>query len=384
MTGGSATLATLVPAPANSEVPSEADAAFLFEAMPLLGWVADAQGIVTHYNRRWYEYTGTTSEEMAGLGRQSVYRPEDLPEIQARWRTALATGEPFEKTVAIRGKDGVFRWFLTRAVPIRDEHGNVRRWIGINTDIDDRKRAEAALEDAVRLREDLLAMVSHDLRNPMNSTLMAASHIEQLARDRDSADRILRATAIIHRSVDQMNKLVNQLLDLSRLEAKQPLAMEMDYADVAKTAVQVFESMEPVLRSKQIGFTLDLPERSLFTTCDTDRMRQVLENLIGNAAKFTRAGGSVRVSVRREGASVVIEVIDTGTGIAPTELPNVFSAYWQGDGHKKRGVGLGLAIVKAIATAHHGTIAVRSELGKGTTFRFAIPLTDANGNQRSE
>ena len=131
----------------------------LFEAMPQLGWVADAEGWIGYYNQRWYTYTGTTPEQMAGWGWQSVHDPHHLPAILEGWRIALASGTPFQAAFPLRRWDGVFRWFMTHATPVHDSDGKVARWIGINTDIDDQRRAEAeqALErQAARLRIEAL------------------------------------------------------------------------------------------------------------------------------------------------------------------------------------------------------------------------------------
>ena len=127
----------------------------LFEAMPQLGWLANADGWISYYNRRWYDYTGTTPEQMAGWGWQSVHDPALLPSVLERWRTSIATGEPFEMSFPLRRHDGVFRWFKTHASPLRDASGAVVSWVGINTDIDDQKRAEAALDSQWRRVESM-------------------------------------------------------------------------------------------------------------------------------------------------------------------------------------------------------------------------------------
>ncbi len=346
----------------------------LFDAMPQLGWIAEPDGAILHYNRQWYEYTGTTAEQMRGWGWQQVHRPDVLPEVLDRWRAAIAAEIPFEMAFPLRRHDGEFRWFLTRATPVRDSSGKLVRWIGINTDIDDQKNAETALAEAVRAREELLAMVSHDLRNPMNAALMAATQIEFLTDEGEPGDRVRKATGIIKRAIDRMNRLVSDLLDLSRLEAKQPISIEIDGYDLTAIVLQTVESAETLIQNRKLSMESKVAPEPIWADCDGGRIRQVLENLIGNAIKFTRDGGSIQVELSKTDHEALFLVRDSGVGIKEDQLPHIFSAYWQGDTNRKRGVGLGLAIVKAIVDAHGGRVWAESKANAGATFHFAIPL----------
>ena len=345
-----------------------------FDAMPQLGWVARPDGSIRYYNRRWYEYTGTAPDEMKDWGWQAVHRPDVLPEVLERWRSAIAAELPFEMSFPLRRHDGVFRWFLTRAVPTRDAHGNVEHWIGINTDIDDQKNAETALADAVRAREELLAMVSHDLRNPMNAALMAATQIEFLTDEGPPGDRVRKSTGIIKRAIDRMNRLVSDLLDLSRLEANKRISIEIEGYDLIGVVEQTIEATEPLAQSRKLRVETEIGAAPIWADCDGGRIRQVLENLLGNAIKFTREGGSICVGLQKTDREALFYVRDSGVGIKEEQLPHIFSAYWQGDTHRKRGVGLGLAIVKAIIDAHGGRVWAESKPDAGSTFHFAIPL----------
>ena len=340
--------------------------------MPQLGWIADAAGTVLYFNRNFHEFTGKTAGDMqSGWG--PVHHPEHLDAAVARWKVSLEAGEPFEMTFPLRRHDGEFRWFLTRATPVKDDAGKIVQWVGVASDIDEQKKAEAALEEAVKVREELLAMVSHDLRNPMNAVLMAAAQIEYLVDDGSPAERILKSAGIIKRAIERMNRLVSDLLDLSRLEAGKPISIELDTYDASKLAVQSVEAVEPLVTSRKIKLQSAIEPGPVWTTCDADRIRQVMDNLLGNAIKFTREGGFIRIGVRRDGDNVLFFVRDSGAGIKEDQLEHIFSRYWQGDANRQRGVGLGLAIVKAIIDAHHGKVWAESKPDQGATFYFTIP-----------
>ncbi len=341
--------------------------------MPQIGWVADADGAIYYYNRHWRDFTGKTLAEMAGWAWQSIPHPDHIEEVTTRWKASITSGEPFEMAFPLRRHDGAYRWFLTRATPVKDEAGKIVQWIGINTDIDDQKKAEAALEEAVKVREELLAMVSHDLRNPMNAVLMAAAQIEYLVEDDAPPERVLKSAGIIKRAIERMNRLVTDLLDLSRLEAGKPITVELDRFDATKLAAQAIEVAEPLIASRKLTLETAIEAGPVWSTCDGDRVRQILDNLLGNAIKFTREGGSICVGLRRDGHDVLFFVRDTGTGIKEDQVQHVFSRYWQGDANRQRGVGLGLAIVKAIVDAHRGNVWVESKPDQGATFYFTIP-----------
>ena len=332
----------------------------LFDAMPQLGWTARADGFIDHYNRGWYEYTGATPDAMQGWGWTSVHDPDLLPELMDRWRQAIRTGQPFEAIFRLKRHDGVFRWFLTRATPMHDEEGRVVRWVGVNTDIDAQRRAEEAaatserrtalaarqhLEDTVRVRENLLAMVSHDLRNPLSAILMAATHIQLIGEKNEPADRVTKPATLILRAVDRMSRLVSDLLDLSQLEAGQPMPLHCRTLDVAALVRDAVGLLEPVAASKRLRLTATA-STPCYARCDGERVPQVLSNLVGNAMKFTREGGSIDVACLVVDQEVVVSVRDTGTGIDEIDLPHIFDRYWRANRGRKGGAGLGLAIAK--------------------------------------
>jgi PAS domain S-box-containing protein len=359
----------------------------LFDVMPQLGWTARPDGFIDYYNRGWYEFTGSSREAMLGWGWTSVHQPDAVEAVLAQWKRSIATGEPFESTFQLRRHDGVYRWFLTRVHPMRDEDGRIVRWVGINTDVDDQKQAEAAavaairdvesegrrrVADTERVRQHVLAVVSHELRNPLSTIQMAAKQVELLARERELGTRLERPAILILRAVDRMTRLVGDLLDLSKLQAGQPLPLEVDQYDITQLIRDAVEDLEPVARAKHLGLTADAAEPA-YVTCDRNRVQQVLSNLVGNSMKFTREGGAISVRARAMLEEVVVSVTDSGIGMSELQLPHIFEAYWQSDPRRSGGAGLGLGIVKAIVDSHGGRIWAESTVGVGSTFYFTLP-----------
>ncbi len=200
---------------------SEAEFRSLAESIPQLAWMAHPDGNIFWYNKQWYEYTGTTPEEMTGWGWQSVQDPEMLPEVRERWQRSLDSGEPFDMVFPLRGADGTFRPFLTRVNPVKDAAGRVVRWFGTNTDIAERVRMEAALREADRRKDEFLAMLAHELRNPLSSVSNA---IQLLRMPQAPAEQAAWCREIIERQVKHLVRLIDDLLDVSRITRGQDRA----------------------------------------------------------------------------------------------------------------------------------------------------------------
>jgi signal transduction histidine kinase len=245
------------------------------------------------------------------------------------------------------------------------------------------RRLDEALA-AVRSREELLAIVSHDLRNPLGIVLMAATQIEHLAREDDVGLATKKAAKTIARAVHRMTRLVGDLLDLTKLEAGQSLPLDLVMTDVAALVRQAVEVIQPMARARRISLSADLPIEAA-ALCDADRVQQILFNLLDNAVKFTLEGGSIRAKVEVSPDFILVSVRDTGTGIPLEAVSRIFEPYWQADGNKKKlGAGLGLSIAKAVVDAHGGRIWVETEVEKGSTFYFTLRRGDAAGETSGE
>lgn len=225
---------------------------------------------------------------------------------------------------------------------------------------------------ATRAREDLLAVVSHDLKNPLNVVQLSA---QLLLRERPGTPRdehVHKHAERIRDAVDRSLRLIGDLLDWGRLEEGR-LPLEPAVEDAAALASEAVDSIRPLAEVRQLRVTLELPERLPQVRCDRMRVLQVLGNLLGNAVKFTEPGGHITVGARPQGQEVRFHVRDTGKGIPPEQLPFVFDRYWQAKDSASRGTGLGLAIAKGLVVSHGGRIWVESTPGRGSSFFFSLP-----------
>ncbi|HVE79244.1 MAG TPA: PAS domain-containing protein [Gemmatimonadaceae bacterium] len=350
----------------------------LVDAIPTLAWTARADGYIEWYNARWYEYTGTTPEQMAGWGWQSIHDPAVLPQVLERWRASIATGKPFEMTFPLRGADGRFRPFLTRVSPITDAGGQVVRWFGTNTDVTAERAARQAAEVANQAKTDFLATMSHELRTPLNAIAGYAELLE-LGIHGPVTDQQREAISRIQRSQRHLLGLINDVLNFAKLEAGH---VEYRLADVpVRTALDALEPLvAPQLRAKSLRFHREGQGDECTVRADPDKLQQILVNLLSNAIKFTPAGGAVTLRCRTDGGTVAIAIQDTGIGIAADRLEHVFAPFVQIDRRLNaphEGTGLGLAISRDLARGMGGELTVESTPGLGSTFTLTLPRADA-------
>jgi signal transduction histidine kinase len=230
-------------------------------------------------------------------------------------------------------------------------------------------------DDAQRVidaREEILRIVAHDLRNPLNTISMATSALLDVPGVDAGQKGPLR---IIKRSGERMNHLIQDLLSVTTIEAGR-LSIAPRRLHVNELLHEAEEALEPIAREKSLTLSVDAAADLPSIRADSGRILQVFSNLVGNAVKFTPAGGTITLSARRVGGKVECSVRDTGPGIPPAQIPRLFGKFWQAKRGDGRGVGLGLAIAKGIVEAHGGSISVESELGKGSTFSFQLPVWD--------
>jgi PAS domain S-box-containing protein len=365
---------------------SEARFRVLADTAPCCIWTAAPDGSVTYANDRWYEFSGLTPEQTAGLEWAAVIHPDDQDRCLRTWLQAAQDGTPYEIEVRNRRKDGVYRWLLTRAVPVRDQRGEISAWFGTATDIHDQKMAQEALREADRRKDEFIAVLAHELRNPLAPIRNAVQLLLRLGPDEP---RLVRARQTIERQVRHQARLIDDLLDVSRItRGKIQLCSErLDLTRVIRDAV---EDCGSVLAGAGVQLSLELPEEAVWVEGDAIRLAQVVGNLLQNAAKFTDQGGRVFVclAVDRESQRAVIRVRDTGIGIEPEMLPHVFETFAQADRSLDRslgGLGLGLALVKGLVDLHGGEVRARSEgLGQGAEFTILLPLAPSGTAPRSE
>ncbi|MEO8166344.1 MAG: ATP-binding protein, partial [Betaproteobacteria bacterium] len=345
----------------------------LADTIPQLAWMAHADGAIFWYNRRWYEYTGTSAPEMEGWGWQSVHDPQVLPEVMARWKASLERGEPFDMVFPLLGADGKFRPFLTRVNPLRDADGLVVYWFGTNTDISDIKRMEDELREADRRKDEFLATLAHELRNPLAPI---RNSLQLLKIPRVDAATAQHSRDMMERQVNHLIRLVDDLLDVSRV-MRGKIQLRTEPVELATVVAHAVETCQPLVEANAHHLAISLPDESLLVHGDPVRLSQVIGNLLTNAVKYTDLNGHIAIAARREHDQVVLSIKDDGIGIAPDVLPHIFDLFVQADHSATRsqgGLGIGLTLVKNLVGMHAGTVEARSAgLSKGAEFIVRLP-----------
>lgn len=353
----------------------------IIEVIPQQIWTALPTGEVDYFNQRWLDYTGIALENTVNSGWSIILHPEDSARVKSAWAESISSGKKFNIEARLRGADGIYRWFLVQARPLRNEQEEIIRWYGTNTSITQIKALEEKLvqqtEDltnANQLKDEFLAIVSHELRTPLNPIL---GWSQLLLGGRLDPEQRSQGIGIIERNAKLQAQLIDDLLDVSRILrgelnlTQTPLNLEVVIRSALTTvqlsakakSIQIETRFEP-----NIGQVLG----------DAGRLQQIVWNLVANAIKFTPEGGKVTVTLERHEQYALIQVKDTGKGIEPEFLSFVFERFRQAESSNTRefgGLGLGLAIVRHLTELHGGTVAVESPgLGQGATFIVKLTL----------
>jgi len=340
-------------------------------------WTCDALGHPTWYNDRWYQYTGTTFEQAGGDGWKAQHDPAHLPRVMAGIERAIATGAAWDDTFPLRGKDGQYRWFLSRAIPIRNESGQVIRWFGTHTDVTAQRELQEALQDTDRRKDEFLAMLAHELRNPVAPIGNVAEVLSRVLAG-DEEKRTL--AEIIRRQAMHLSRLLDDLLDVARV-TQGHIELRRTVGPLAGCIHQAIETAQPLVREREHRITVSETFQPLHVNADRVRLAQAIGNIIINAAKYTPPGGDIRIRTFSEDDQAAIEVSDSGSGITPQFLPKVFDLFAQGDRSLDRsqgGLGIGLAVCKKLVEMHDGTVTASSAgPGRGATFTIRLPLAVA-------
>jgi len=355
---------------------------FLAEAIPVQVWTATPEGALDYVSERTAAALGQSRERVVGEGWLRVLHPDDVSTTVERWRRSLATGEPYEIEFRLwSAAHKSYRWHIGRASAQRDHDGRIIRWFGTNTDIDDAKRAQAELErltreaqEANRAKSQFLAAMSHDLRTPLNAIGGYAQLMELGVRGPITEEQRADLKRI-QRSKNLLDRLVSEVLDYAKLGAGR-LDLRLAPLDVRQMLASVVDMIRPQLAEKELVLAPLEVEPGVIVIADADKTLQILLNLLANALKFTRPGGTIAMAVDATDDVVAIHVKDTGIGIAPHELERIFEPFVQAEGASQtseHGVGLGLAISRQLARAMNGELTVESEVGRGSTFTLTLP-----------
>jgi PAS domain S-box-containing protein len=350
---------------------SEARYRQLADSMPQLIWKADPDVNVTYFNQRVLDYCGVRADEILQRGWDWLVHPEDVAPTWEHWHQAQKNPGELEFEVRIRRGDGAYRWNLLRATPERAEDGRVIQWFGTCTDIEDRKRIEETLSESSRQKDQFLAMLGHELRNPL-APIRNAAHLLHQAGGADP--RLRRVWEMIDRQVTHLARLVDDLLDVSRI-TRGKLTLQTEAVDLVALVRTVADDYRAFFSDNDLILDVRLPDHSLWVSADSIRLAQAVGNLLHNASKFTDRGGRVTVEVSEDRSQVAVTVRDTGIGVAPELREKIFEPFAQGDAGRG-GLGLGLALVRGLVELQGGTVTVDS-IGNGQGSAFTIRLSQS-------
>ena len=348
------------------------------DAMPHLVWRAQPDGTVDYCNERHQEFRGVEQREDGTWKWQSTVHPHDEKRTVQAWLSALQDGKTYQVEHRLQCQNGAYRWFLSRAKPVKDD-GHIKAWYGTATDIEDMKQAEREIAEAKQKAEaatvaksEFLANMSHEIRTPMTIFLGALEHLEQIDSNPDHQKLLQMAD----KSARHLRELIDDILDFSRIEAGQIDIHEspFDVRAWLKDAVGMFQ---PLARKKNLRLTCSVADQvPVLIEADATRLKQILNNLLGNAIKFT-VRGEVEVTVKATNESLAFGVADTGIGIPEDKQHLLFQNFSQINSSFQKdygGTGLGLAISKKLANLMDGQISVWSREGEGSLFTLSIPL----------
>jgi PAS domain S-box-containing protein len=352
------------------------------ETIPAMAFSARPDGSTEFVNRPWLDFTGFSGKTDLDASWQLTLHPDDLDEHMKKWRASLSTGATFENEVRHRAANGEYRWFLVRAVPLRDKNGKILKWYGTLTDIEDRKRAEQererfrqlqahlAHENRVSMMGELVASLSHELRQPITAAIVDANAcLLWLTRDQPNVEEALNATRRTMKDGTRAAEIIERVRSFYRNGAPP----ERELVDVN----EVIREMLVLLHGEADGYSIplrtglarELPK----VTADRVQLQQVLMNLMLNGIEAMKETGGVLTikSKLGEDGQLLISVSDTGVGLPDEQMEQIFSAFFT---TKRQGSGMGLAICRSIVEAHSGRLWASPNHGRGATFYFTLPV----------
>ena len=344
-------------------------------------WTNTADGLMEGEQPGWQAFTGQSREEYQGYGWSKAVHPEDAQATIEAWNRAVAEKRTFEFEHRVRHRDGEWRVCSVRALPILNADGTIREWVGVHTDITERRRDEekllrlaAELSEADRNKDEFLATLAHELRNP----LAPIHHGLQLMKLSGAQKATVeQARAMMERQLSQMVRLVDDLMDVSRI-SRSKLELRKERLPLAAVLDRAVETSRPLIEQMGHELTVTVPKQPLIVDADMTRLAQVFLNLLNNAAKYGDRGGHIQLNVERQGSDVVVTVKDTGIGIAADQLPRIFEMFMQVDRsleQSQSGLGIGLTLVKRLVEMHGGRVEAKSEgPGAGSEFEVRLPI----------
>ena len=347
---------------------SEKKYRFLADSMPQIVWIGEPDGRLTYFNKSTLDYSGKDYNDfLGGNGWLDIVHPDEQKENLRLWEKSVKTKSPFFYEHRFRNKQNEYRWFMSRAYPELDEMGNVTKWVGTSTDIDEMKKQE-------KQKYDFIKMANHELKTPVTTI---KGYVQLLKKMRgNSEDKFLvNSLNTIENQVNKLTLLIGDLLDISRMESGK-LPLNKREFSLLKLVTETIEDIKASEQSHQINFELN-HTADVEVYGDKDRITQVLNNLLTNAIKYSPNAGTVNVELFVEDECAVVSVEDFGIGMDQKELKRIFERFYRVSGDDEEtfpGFGIGLFIVKDIMDRHDGKIWVESEKNKGSKFYFSLPI----------
>ncbi len=339
-------------------------------------WITNAAGRCVYLSPKWYAFSGRTPEQDLGLGWKETLHPDDKNHMEHVFGDAAARRVAFGLDARFRRHDGVYRWMACSGNPRFGESGEFLGFVGVVVDIHERKVFEQELKEAGRRKDEFLATLAHELRNPL-APIRNGLHVMRLA-GQDSGS-VERARDMIDRQLGQMVRLIDDLLDVSRITSGK-IELRRSWTNLHDAVQSAVETSRPLIDAQGQDLDVKLPSEPILLDADLTRLAQAFSNLLQNAAKFSERGGRISLTARRDDGRVVVSVRDAGVGISADLLPHVFGLFMQGDralGRPQGGLGIGLTLVKRLVELHGGTVEAKSEgAGLGSEFVVTLPVVE--------
>lgn len=375
--------------PQNGSSRSGTDLEFqrLLDALPAAAYICDADGLITYFNARSLDVWGREPklrdpvDRFCGSFKLSALDGSPIPHDRCWMALALRDDREYNGCeIVVERPDGSRRIALAHANPFHDEGGRVAGAVNVLVDITDRKQAEDVLREGDRRKSEFLALLAHELRNPLAPFRNGLEILRLATHDPVTVEQ---ARSLMERQLAQMVRLIDDLLDVSRI-TNGKVELRRERFDVTAAVQDAVETSRPLLDGAGHQLEVILPPRPVFVDADRTRLAQVFANLLNNSAKYTEPGGHVRLAVERQGSDVVVTVRDDGIGIPPDRLPGVFEMFTQVEPSLERshgGLGIGLSLVRGLVEMHGGTVEARSA-GPGRGSEFAVRLPAAASHVR--
>jgi signal transduction histidine kinase len=354
----------------------------LLDKLPAAAYTCDAGGLITYCNQRAIELWGRAPklndpvDRFCGSFKLFAADGTPIPHDRCWMALALRDGKEYNgEEIIVERPDGN-RWTaLAHANPFLDTNGRIYGAVNVLVDISERKRAEEALQKADRNKNEFLATLAHELRNPLAPIRNGLQIMRMAGSD---AAMAAEAHGMMERQLGHMVRLIDDLLDVSRI-TQGKVALRKERVDLAAVVQDAVETSRSLVEAGGHRLTITLPPKPVTVNADRTRLAQVFANLLNNSAKYTARGGNIDLSVERHGTDVVVRVKDDGVGIPPDMLPRIFDTFMQVDRSLERsqgGLGIGLSLVRALVDMHNGTVEARSD-GHGKGSEFIVRLSDA-------